>query len=175
MGPNEPPQILGRTLFKTPKAAKDKELTESEQINTLFDIMARFRRVHPEILDPSADQRRGYLCISEFTIDYKSARKVIPISIKHPDNIVGKSYFIESTFLRLMYLSDMCIWDMLIRQGLINDTVEITPQQRERIFFPVLGNENRNLLHLFSRNNLPALQEVFLKCGIEQFMDKTKK
>ena len=75
----------------------------------------------------------------------------------------------------MRYLLDINIWDILIRQGLINRTVEISPYQKERIVFPVLSNDNKNLLHIFSVNNFEALQEVFLKCEIESCLDFSKK
>jgi hypothetical protein len=77
--------------------------------------------------------------------------------------------------LIMMYLIDINIWDMLIRQGLINGTVEINSQQTERIIYPVLCNENKNLLHIFSRNNFKALEEIFLKCEIEDCLNKSQK
>jgi hypothetical protein len=57
----------------------------------------------------------------------------------------------------MRYLFDINIWDILIRQGLINRSVEISPYQKERIVYPVLSNHNKNLLHIFSANNYEAL------------------
>jgi hypothetical protein len=57
----------------------------------------------------------------------------------------------------MRYLLDIDIWNIVIRQGLINRSVEISPYQKERIVYPVLSNDNKNLLHIFSANNYEAL------------------
>jgi hypothetical protein len=137
--------------------------------------------VHGNILDPK-DGEAGYLCINEALINYKSVSRAVPIEIKYFDHICHhriqekqSSFYKENTMLIMMYLIDINIWDMLIRQGLINGTVDISSQQTERIIYPVLCNENKNLLHIFSRNNFKALKEIFLKCELEDCLDKSQK
>lgn len=63
------------------------------------------------------------------------------------------SYSIEHTLLQLVYQTNTCIWDILIRQGLLNNSVEISSAQMLRICLPLISNDNKSLLHLFSQNN----------------------
>lgn len=77
--------------------------------------------------------------------------------------------------LQLSYKNDFSIWDLLIRQGLVNNTVAISQSQMARIFYPVINHSNRCLLHEFSRNgHMIALQQIFLKAGSVYF-NKEKK
>jgi hypothetical protein len=102
------------------------------------------------------------LCLHEAHFDYKSMQRSFTIAINYADHIyrlkgADRRNFFENTIVSMRYLLDISIWDILIRQGLINRTVEISPFQKERIVFPVLSNDNKNLLHIFSVNNFEAL------------------
>jgi hypothetical protein len=46
--------------------------------------------------------------------------------------------------------------------------------QLERVFQPVINDQNKNLLHYFCNNNLPALQKVFMQ-DCSKCLNKTNK
>lgn len=98
------------------------EAKHDEELIYLYDLYDKLKNVHKEILDGDSP---GYLCINEHLIDFKAPMTVIPIAIRYPDHIIDQS-FVESTLVQIKYQNDVTIWDMLIRQGLINNTVEIT-------------------------------------------------
>jgi hypothetical protein len=65
--------------------------------------------------------------------------------------------------LQLLYFSDFCIFEALIRKGLVSGQVEIADHQIKRILYPVMNNKNKSLLHHFcENNNLISIQKVFL-------------
>ena len=65
--------------------------------------------------------------------------------------------------LQLFYFSDFSIFEALIRKGLISGQVEVTDHQIKRIFYPVMNNKNKSLLHYFcENNNLVSIQKAFL-------------
>lgn len=78
------------------------------------------RKIHPEILAPKVGHR-GYLCFEETVMETKHVidEKLFPMAINYPDVIKYKNGrpvgYLEHTMLRLVYLNDLSIWDILIR------------------------------------------------------------
>ena len=51
-----------------------------------------------------------------------------------------------------LYANDFNIFESLIRDGLINGSVEISNEQLDRICNPVLADKNRNLIYHLVKN-----------------------
>lgn len=112
-------------------------MNNSKPINTLNDLLHNFKKNYPNIFEKDSAGQHGYLCIDESLVEWDSRIKLVPISIKFPDQIFYRkdemalggavpAHYKQNNFLQLIYSNDISIWDILIRQGLINNKVEIT-------------------------------------------------
>ena len=76
-----------RENTRSKKHERDEEMNNSKPINTLNDLLHRFQKNYPNIFEKDSAGQRGYLCIDESLVEWDSRIKLVPISIKFPDQI----------------------------------------------------------------------------------------
>jgi hypothetical protein len=50
-------------------------------------LLLKFEKIYPDIFEKDPAGQRGYLCIDESVVDWEGRIKLVPISIKFPDQI----------------------------------------------------------------------------------------
>jgi hypothetical protein len=78
--------------------------------------------------------------------------------------------------MTVFYSASFDIFEALIRQGLMNNDVEITSHQLNRICNPVLEDQNQNLLFQMAQGPPKQLRILFEKTSIAKYFNpKTKR
>ena len=83
--PNSNQAMIRRQLTK--KSHSRTKESDYIPINTLNALLGKFQQHYPEIFEKDAKEQSGYLCIDESLVDWDSRIKLVPISIKFPDQI----------------------------------------------------------------------------------------
>ena len=92
-----------------------------------------------------------YLAVDEALVNWSAQTKFLPISVYYNDYLIRDKDqkivdYKEQISMTVFYSASFDIFEALIRRGLMNNEVEITSHQLNRICNPVLEDQNQNLL-----------------------------
>jgi hypothetical protein len=117
----------------------------------------------------------GYICITEEFSEWQSDNKRLSVVV-HTDDFVtvkpddeGNQGYDETILVRHVYLDDFTILEAMIRDALVESRIEITHHQLERVLTPVMSDNNNNVIHHLSFNNLEKIESILEMPGVDHY------
>jgi len=131
---------------------------QDDKIRSLNDLSFKFKQsLHKNF------SIGGYICITEEYSEWQTSSKLLSLVV-HTDDFVtvkpddeGNQGYDETILVRHCYLNDFTILEAMIRDALVEGRIEVTHHQLERVLAPVMSDNNNNVIHHLSFNNLERI------------------